>query len=30
MLGLGRHAGGRWIYLRTQWGLQIELIGAPE
>lgn len=28
-LGLGRHAGGRWIYIRTQWGLQIELIGSP-
>lgn len=27
-LGLGRHAGGRWIYIRTRWGLQIELIGA--
>lgn len=27
-LGLGRHAGRRWIYVRTRWGLQIELIGA--
>ncbi|HXL90018.1 MAG TPA: hypothetical protein VN969_13780 [Streptosporangiaceae bacterium] len=27
-LRLGRHSGGRWIYIRTRWGLQIELIGA--
>jgi catechol 2,3-dioxygenase-like lactoylglutathione lyase family enzyme len=27
-LGLGRHAGARWIYVRTRWGLQIELIGS--
>lgn len=27
---LGPHAGGRWIYVRTEWGLQIELIQDPE
>ncbi|MCW2934933.1 MAG: sle [Actinomycetia bacterium] len=25
-LTMGAHAGGRWIYFRTRWGLQIELI----
>lgn len=29
-LGLGRHAGRRWIYIRTRWGLQIELIGGRQ
>jgi hypothetical protein len=26
----GPHAGGRWIYFRTNWGLQIELIADPQ
>ena len=28
-LTVGPHAGGRWIYFRTSWGLQIELIAGP-
>lgn len=28
-LTLGPYAGGRWIYFRTRWGLQIELIAGP-
>jgi catechol 2,3-dioxygenase-like lactoylglutathione lyase family enzyme len=28
-LTVGPHAGGRWIYFRTSWGLQIELIALP-
>lgn len=25
----GPRAGGRWIYFRTKWGLQIELVAGP-
>jgi catechol 2,3-dioxygenase-like lactoylglutathione lyase family enzyme len=28
-LTMGAYAGGRWIYFRTRWGLQIELIAGP-
>jgi catechol 2,3-dioxygenase-like lactoylglutathione lyase family enzyme len=27
--GVGPRAGGRWIYFRTRWGLQIELVADP-
>ncbi|TVZ02122.1 hypothetical protein EAS64_25115 [Trebonia kvetii] len=26
---VGPRAGGRWIYFRTKWGLQIELVADP-
>jgi hypothetical protein len=28
-LTMGAYAGGRWIYFRTRWGLQVELIAGP-
>lgn len=28
-LAMGAYAGGRWIYFRARWGLQVELIAGP-